>query len=295
MPGYDYDDEDQQQDEWQYDTVPYSSQSAADESYGGMCEDVGASEVSSWDGGGMCGGSVDSPGIDNSSIADWGAGAPPEAGHEEDQWSGGGIGWGMTPDVADVAMPGVGHYINEGAEEIAGGAEASGALGIITGPAGMATGIQEYREGVESGNVNQAVQGGLGTAAGTASTIEGVGTIAAYGLGDSAAAATVGGVAADFGAAAPPLAAGAVGFGIGTSIAHVADSDATKDGTWGVDESGNNQSAMDWGASWGTDYDKAHNDGQPSVVGGVLAGVGGIVGGFGGAEQVAWNWLTEDD
>ena len=76
------------------------------------------------------------------------------------------------------------------------------------------------------------------------------------------------------------------GWGVGKTMEKMADSNATKTGYWGVDpNTGQPRSAMDWGASLGTDYDKEHNQGSPSITGGLLAAGGGIVGGIGGAVQ----------
>jgi hypothetical protein len=94
------------------------------------------------------------------------------------------------------------------------------------------------------------------------------------------------------GAALPVALAGAAGAAAGYGMANLADSSYTKTGAFGTNaDTGQNQSAMDWGASWGTDYDKAHNNGDPSIIGGTLAGLGGIVGGIGGAGYGAYNWL----
>jgi hypothetical protein len=112
--------------------------------------------------------------------------------------------------------------------------------------------------------------------------------------GESAAAGE--GAAAGLGAEAilPVALAGAAGAGAGYGMAKIADSSYTKTGAFGTDaDTGKNQSAMDWGASWGTDWDKAHNQGQASVTGGLLAGAGGIVGGIGGAVYGAGNWVAD--
>jgi hypothetical protein len=49
---------------------------------------------------------------------------------------------------------------------------------------------------------------------------------------------------------------------------------------------------MDWGASWGADYDRWASNAEPSVMGGVAAGAGGIVGGIGGAAHAAERLFT---
>jgi len=76
------------------------------------------------------------------------------------------------------------------------------------------------------------------------------------------------------------------GLGLGKGMAKMADSNATKTGFWGMDpNTGQPQSAMDWGAGLGTNYDKEHNQGNASITGGLLAAGGGILGGIGGAAQ----------
>jgi hypothetical protein len=64
---------------------------------------------------------------------------------------------------------------------------------------------------------------------------------------------------------------------------------------WGKDaDTGQNKSAMDWGAGWGTWVDSHTGDknpANPSVLGGIAAGAGGIVGGIAGTAQGGWNAL----
>ena len=132
---------------------------------------------------------------------------------------------------------------------------------------------------------------GFGTEPGAAGAGE-AGTVAEVGAGERAAesAGVLGGLGAE--AILPVALAGAAGVAAGTGMAELADSSLTKTGAFGTNpDTGQNQSAMDWGASWGTDWDKAHNQGQPSITGGVLAGLGGIVGGIGGAGYGAYKWL----
>jgi hypothetical protein len=75
-------------------------------------------------------------------------------------------------------------------------------------------------------------------------------------------------------------------WGVGKTMGKMADSNATKTGFWGTNpNTGQPQSAMDWGAGLGTNYDKNNNQGNPSITGGLLAAGGGIVGGIGGAVQ----------
>jgi hypothetical protein len=68
-------------------------------------------------------------------------------------------------------------------------------------------------------------------------------------LGDSTAGPAVG---AAFGVPGALLGGVSVGYG----MEKLADSDGTRNGFWGKDDGGQNRSAMDWGASWGTDYDR---------------------------------------
>jgi hypothetical protein len=90
----------------------------------------------------------------------------------------------------------------------------------------------------------------------------------------------------------PVAAAGAAGVLAGTGMAELADSSLTKTGAFGTNAAtGQNQSAMDWGAGWGTSVDKALGNTEPSILGGLAAGAGGIVGGIGGAGYGAYNWL----
>lgn len=199
---------------------------------------------------------------------------------------------GLAPDVVDTGLPFLEHALEHSVEAVPGGASPVGGLGILTGPLGIAVGVNEYKEGVEKGDVAKALQGGVGTLAGTASTIEGVSTIAAYGLGAGAAGESAGAIAAAAGTAAPVLAAGTVGLAAGTGMAKAADSDYTKTGAWGTNAAGTNLSAMDWGARWGTRYDQWAGNKEPSVMGGIAAGLGGMAGGISGAAQAGWNWLT---
>jgi len=98
------------------------------------------------------------------------------------------------------------------------------------------------------------------------------------------------------GPAAAVLGAGFAGAELGGGMASLADSSYTKTGAFGTNsDTGQNRSAMDWGASWGTDWDKVHGNTGPSVMGGILAGAGGIAGGIGGAIYGALNWLGQQN
>lgn len=200
----------------------------------------------------------------------------------------------IAPEVTDIGIKGAEEALHHSVEMVPGGASPVGAFGLLTGPLGIAIGAHEFSEGVEHGDVTKALQGGVGTLAGTASTLEGASTLAAYGLGAGAAGETAGGIAAASGAAAPVLAAGATGLAVGSAMAKAADSSYTKTGLWGQGADGQNLSAMDWGARWGTRYDQWAGNKEPSVMGGLAAGFGGIVGGGLGLGHAAANWLFGD-
>lgn len=125
----------------------------------------------------------------------------------------------------------------------------------------------------------------------------GFGVDAGAGVGEGVAAEGAGagaGAGLGTGAILPVALAGAAGVGAGIGMGKLADSDLTKTGAFGTNsDTGQNQSAMDWGASWGTSVDKALGNTDPSVLGGIAAGAGGIVGGVGGAIYGAGNWLAD--
>jgi len=181
-------------------------------------------------------------------------------------------------------------------------------LGLVSGGLGMYDGISSIADGtfgntdgglVEGGdligNTLGAVSGAIGTAglvgsgltaAGGALGTGAVGTAlsgagsAVAGVAGGAAATAIGGVAA----------AGAGGWALGSLMADASDSDRTKTGFWGTDEhTGQNQSAQDWGASWGTTVDEwlGTEPGDWSVLGAGASMAGGIVGGIGGAAHAA--------
>jgi hypothetical protein len=187
-------------------------------------------------------------------------------------------------------------------EEGLGGTAGTG-LGNYLAPAALISGgIDVYdatkdmsEHGANLENTPDLVKGGLEATSG------GIGTLGLAGAGLSAVGATGAGEAAiGAAAAAAPVGmvagAGALGMLAGTGMAKIADSSYTKTGAFGVDEdTGQNRSAMDWGANWGTNWDKAHNKGETSITGGILAGLGGIVGGIGGAVYGAGHWLGENE
>ncbi|MCA9674003.1 MAG: hypothetical protein KC464_03095, partial [Myxococcales bacterium] len=87
------------------------------------------------------------------------------------------IPWWMSimPDVADIGLGLAGEH---GPGDIAG----LGPLGIITGPLGIAAGLHEIDEG-------KYAEGGFGTAAGVASTTEGLASIVGAAAGEGTAVA----------------------------------------------------------------------------------------------------------
>jgi hypothetical protein len=160
--------------------------------------------------------------------------------------------------------------------------DASSTVGGALGPLGGALGA--FSGGLQMGKgLSEATSDG------------GNGADAAFDLLQGGANATAG-VATMVGAApvAAVAASGALGMTVGNQMAKFADSDATKDGTWGQNDAGKNQSAMDWGSSWGTWVDSHtgdENPANPSILGGIAAGAGGIVGGIAGTAQGLWNML----
>ena len=198
---------------------------------------------------------------------------------------------GSTPTVATTANA------VEDAQGAAGSAGSS--LGNYLAPLALGSGIYEsgkaisdiWDKGWNLENTPDLTKGALETTSG------GIGTLGLAGAGLNAVGATAaGGAAVEAAAAAAPVGmvagAGALGMLAGKEMGDLADSSYTKTGAFGTNaDTGQNQSAMDWGAGWGTDWDKAHNNSDPSVMGGVLAGAGGIVGGIGGAGYGAYNWL----
>jgi hypothetical protein len=171
-----------------------------------------------------------------------------------------------------VSTVGMGVDIAEGM-----GAEAAEGLGQVFGPAQLLLGAQDI------GNAKDPV----GAMQGGAEVASGVGNTAALlGL------AGEGSALADLG---PLGAAAGGGMALGAGMGALADSSLTKTGAFGTDESGQNQSAMDWGSNWGTWVDKKLGNTDPSVLGGIAAGAGGIVGGIGGALYGAGNLLFGDD
>jgi len=189
----------------------------------------------------------------------------------------------------------------EQAQFAARGGGALNAANKALAPLALASGVMESSSAIQSiahdganlENTPELVKGGLETVSG------GIGTVGLAGSALNAAGATGAGASlTGAAAAAAPVAAvagaGAAGMAVGTGMAHAADSSYTKTGAWGKDEAGNNKSAMDWGAGWGSWVDEHvgdKNPANPSVLGGIAAGAGGIVGGTAGTVQAGWNGL----
>jgi hypothetical protein len=164
--------------------------------------------------------------------------------------------------------------------------------------AGVIDGSEEIKEIHEQGanleNTPKLVKAGLDTTAGGIGTLGALGSlvsdVGALGAGTGVAGAGAG-MSAAAGAAAPigmVAGAGAGGMALGDWMGKTADSDATRTGAWGKDDSGKNKSAMDWGAGWGTWVDTHTGDknaANPSILGGIAAAAGGVAGGFAGTAQ----------
>lgn len=182
-------------------------------------------------------------------------------------------------NIATGPLTSLGGY---GADELL--KEAGDAGTLVPGVGGIFAGAMGVKEGIEEG-------GPLGVLKGAGGALEIAGGGGEAALAGGAAEAGLAGTLADAGPVGMALGGG---LAVGTGMANIADSSYTKTGAFGVDpDTGQNQSAMDWGANWGTDWDKAHNNSGPSVMGGVLSGLGGIVGGIGGAGYGAYNWLRQ--
>jgi hypothetical protein len=217
--------------------------------------------------------------------------------------------FGALPETVTAAAEGSPSLADTASAVQVSQASGAGALGGVPGatlgnalaPLALGAGIYDDTKAIEDmsqhganlENTPELVQGTLEATSG------GIGTLGLAGAGLSAAGATgAGGTAAGLAAAAAPVGmvagAGALGMLAGKGMADVADSSLTKTGAFGVDQAtGQNQSAMDWGANWGTKYDKWAGNTDPSVMGGIAAGVGGIVGGIGGAAYGGYNWLKQ--
>jgi len=217
---------------------------------------------------------------------------------DNDDQQGGGFGGNND----DGGLLGVAKELAEPALELAG--DVIPGAGIVTGPLGAAL---SGTEGLQGKSTYDQVKGALGFGTGTVGTAAemggfsllggggevGAGSMALSALPDAAAAGELGtlGLA---GPVAAVLGAGLAGVGVGTAMGNLADSSLTKTGAFGTDaNTGQNRSAMDWGANWGTKWDKAHNNSEPSIMGGLAAGAGGIFGGIGGAAYGAANWLGD--
>jgi hypothetical protein len=167
-------------------------------------------------------------------------------------------------------------------------------------PLALANGINHMYHNTIGHRGEMGLDNYAGAAAGAAEAFSGgVGTMGLVGAGLNAVGATgAGGALTGAAAAAGPAAmvagAGAAGYAVGTGLANIADSNYTRTGFWGRDEdTGQNRSAMDWGANWGTSVDEwlGNRPGETSVLGGIAAGAGGIVGGIGGAVHGAANFI----
>ncbi len=213
-----------------------------------------------------------------------------------------GTGIGLTPALESAAEGAPSFMQTVRQAQFA--AQGSGGLTMASkalAPLALASGVMDMwgsgkdmkEKGANLENTPEMVKGGLEATAG------GIGTMGLLGsalsaLGFAGAGSAVGGAAA---AAAPVgmvAGAGAAGMAAGAGMAEAADSKYTKTGLWGKDEGGNNKSAMDWGAGWGTWVDSHvgdKNPANPSVLGGIAAGAGGIVGGIAGTAQAGWNGL----
>jgi hypothetical protein len=172
-------------------------------------------------------------------------------------------------------------------------------LALFSGASEMWDSGKEMKEhGAGLDNTKDMTKGVLETTAGGIGTLGLIGSGLSWlggatglaGLGGAGAAASAGA------AAAAPVGmvagAGAAGMAVGDLMAHAADSDKTKTGLWGKTEGGQNKSAMDWGAGWGTWVDSHTGDknpAHPSVLGGIAAGAGGIVSGALGTAQWGGN------
>jgi hypothetical protein len=208
---------------------------------------------------------------------------------DNDDQQGGGL-LGVVKELADPALELAGDVFPE--------------AGIVTGPLGAAL---SGTEAITGESTFDKVKGALGFATGTVGTAAEMGGFSLLGGGGEAAAGSMAvsalpeaaaagelGTLGLAGPAAAVLGAGLAGAGLGAGMGKVADSSYTKTGAFGTDEStGQNQSGMDWGASWGTGLDKLLGNTEPSIAGGIAAGVGGIVGGIGGAAYGAANWLGD--
>lgn len=196
--------------------------------------------------------------------------------------------------------------IGKGIEEISEGKTGAGAFDVLSGGASVVQGATSALTPLAAegsslagalgpvGGAAGAFAGGLQMGKGVAEIQNGQGADAAFDLLQGGANATAG-VATMVGAApvAAVAGAGALGMSAGKAMGDAADSKYTKTGFWGQDENtGQNKSAMDWGAGWGQSYDKWAGNKEPSIMGGIAAGAGGIVGGVAGAGQALWNWAT---
>jgi hypothetical protein len=212
----------------------------------------------------------------------------------------------VAPEVAGAAAgaPTFGQTVSA-AQHAAGGGGALNMANKVLAPLALASGAYDMygsgkdmkEHGANLENTPDMVKGGAEVVSGGIGTV-GLGGAILSGLGFGGAGAAATGAAAAAAPVAAVAGAGAAGMAVGAGMANVADSDLTKTGAWGKNDSGNNNSAMDWGAGWGTWVDSHTGDknpADPSILGGIAAGAGGIVGGFAGTAQAGWNkaasWL----
>lgn len=168
-------------------------------------------------------------------------------------------------------------------------------LGSLVGPLGFVAGAGEAvlgaREAMNGSGMKQAdgivdvLKGGAGMVSGAGSFLSAAGAFPAVG----AAGTGFAGSGLTAGAAAGPLAAaGAVGLGTGTLIAHHMDGNLV-DGFFGKDDAGRPRDAFDWGADQGIGAErwiqsslgiKEGGDGFLNSIGDKAAGVlgGGVAG-----------------
>jgi hypothetical protein len=218
--------------------------------------------------------------------------------------------WGLDSEAAvSIAEP---------SED--GGLGVMNALGLVTGGLTMAKGADELSNGNTSEGGYDLLSGGASVGGAVASMAGGEAVAGGFGAfgsglqigkgvaeldrgdaqgafdvlqGGAGATSAIAGMVAEASPVAPIADAAVLGLTVGNTMAQIADSDATRTGAWGQDDAGHNQSAMDWGANWGTEWDQAHGNTGPSIMGGVAAAAGGIVGGVAGTGQALWNWLDD--
>ena len=170
-------------------------------------------------------------------------------------------------------------------------------LGNVLGPLALWSGIQNLSH-ANTDSAEGMIHGAEGILQTTAG---GIGTLGlAGGLTSSLGATGAGGSMLAASSAAAPVAAvagaGAAGLAVGTGMYNASNSEYTRTGLWGQDESGRNRSAADWGSNWGNSLDAAigTRPGDWSVPGAIASMTGGVVGGVAGTAQAGWNYLFGD-